>query len=197
MDLELLQGTGRNGAADSGRVERNESITPETPAPHFETGPEAGNTNHGIYEVVGEEWRFCLNMTGGPAPKEVVAERIMVRGQAPAVPVGTVPVAELQGEWTMLSYVRAGNLPPASLAKQRRRNTSATSSLGRSIERVSEAQRVRRAQSVESGTCSRRTPFCECSSVLGRGGLGLHQDWARQKFERAGGGDSRIARCSR
>ena len=74
--------------------------------------------------------------------------RIMVRGQAPAAPVGTVPVAELQGEWNMLSDVRAGGLWPASLAKQRRRNTSPTFSLGRSIGRVSVVQRVRRAQPV-------------------------------------------------
>ncbi len=42
-----------------------EGAAPKTLAPHFETGPEAGDSNHGIYEFVGEEWRFCLNMTGG------------------------------------------------------------------------------------------------------------------------------------
>ena len=81
MNAEKLQGTWRNGAATitlmgdrfttaqmgaeySGYVEFNEGAAPKTLAPHFETGPEAGNSNHGIYEFVGEEWRFCLNMTG-------------------------------------------------------------------------------------------------------------------------------------
>ena len=52
MDLEKLQGTWRSCAAThhraNGRVERNEPATLKAFALHFETGPEAGNTNYGI-----------------------------------------------------------------------------------------------------------------------------------------------------
>ncbi|MFL5296465.1 MAG: TIGR03067 domain-containing protein [Phenylobacterium sp.] len=34
----------------------------------FQAGPEAGRANHGLYELEGDRWRFCLDMTGGPAP---------------------------------------------------------------------------------------------------------------------------------
>lgn len=34
----------------------------------FAEGPEAGRANHGIYELDGETWRMCLDMSGGPAP---------------------------------------------------------------------------------------------------------------------------------
>jgi len=145
MDLERLQGTWRNGAATitvngdrfttaqmgaeyTGRVELNESVTPKAQVLHFETGPEAGNTNYGIYEFAGEEWRFSLNITGGPAPKEFVAVQTMVRRQPPAAPIGTVPVSELQGKWAMLSCVRAGDPLPASFAKQGKRTIAGTQS---------------------------------------------------------------------
>ena len=65
MDIDKLQGIWRNGAATitvkgdrfttaqmgaeyTGRVELNESVTPKMLTLHFETGPEAGNTNYGI-----------------------------------------------------------------------------------------------------------------------------------------------------
>jgi len=35
----------------------------------FAEGPEAGRANRGIYELDGETWRICLDMTGGPAPE--------------------------------------------------------------------------------------------------------------------------------
>jgi len=117
LDIEKLQGIWRNGAATitiggdrfttgqmgaeySGRVERKEAAVPKTLSLHFETGPEAGNTNHGIYEFVEEGWRFFLDMTGRPAPKEFapsplrgIALETMVRREAPAPPVAGEPVA--------------------------------------------------------------------------------------------------------
>ena len=117
MDFEKLQGIWRNGAATTtitgdrfttaqmgteygGRVEINEAAAPKTLSLHFETGPEAGNSNHGIYEFVGDDWRFCLNMTGGPAPKEFapsplrgIALETMVRREA----AGTAPCQRARG----------------------------------------------------------------------------------------------------
>src|SRR5438105_6502072 len=34
----------------------------------FTKGPEKGNTNLGIFEINGDAWRLCLNMTGGARP---------------------------------------------------------------------------------------------------------------------------------
>jgi len=50
------------------------TLSLEPGAPHnrftlaFAEGPEAGRANHGLYELVGDTWRICLNMSGGPAP---------------------------------------------------------------------------------------------------------------------------------
>ena len=148
MDFEKLQGIWRNGAATttitgdrfttaqmgaeySGRVEINEAAAPKTLSLHFETGPEASNSNHGVYEFVGDDWRFCLNMTGGPAPKEFapsplrgIALETMARRPAPAPPLANAPVAELQGEWAMISCVRGGERLPGSFARQGKRTIS-------------------------------------------------------------------------
>jgi uncharacterized protein (TIGR03067 family) len=58
------------GAKYSGTIELDPSTDPKTFRMKFLDGPEKGNTNFGIYDLVGDTWRFCLSMTGGPAPKE-------------------------------------------------------------------------------------------------------------------------------
>lgn len=58
------------GAKYSGTIELDPSTDPKTLRMKFLEGPEKGNTNLGIYELVGDTWRLCLSMTGGPAPKE-------------------------------------------------------------------------------------------------------------------------------
>jgi len=145
MDIEKLQGvwwngpatiaisgdrftTARMGAEYSGRVVLDETATPKAIMLHFETGPEKGNTNYGIYEFVGEGWRFSLNITGGPAPTEFVSPQMMTRGQSPVAPQGQEPVAELQGEWLMVSCVREGETIPAAFARQGRRTIAGTQS---------------------------------------------------------------------
>lgn len=58
------------GAAYSGKLTVNASVSPHTLDMFFEDGPEKGNTNYGIYEVVsGESWRLCLATRGGERPK--------------------------------------------------------------------------------------------------------------------------------
>ena len=56
------------GAEYSGLLQLNETASPKTLEMYFESGPEAGNTNRGIYEISGSIWRMCLCMTGGLAP---------------------------------------------------------------------------------------------------------------------------------
>ncbi|MBL8242513.1 MAG: hypothetical protein JNM66_34120 [Bryobacterales bacterium] len=153
MDLEKLQGvwasglatititgdrftTSQMGSEYTGRIELNESAVPKALTLHFETGPEAGNTNYGIYEFVESGWRFCLDMHGKPAPKRFaaalkkgVALQTMVRRQHPARPAGGQPVADLQGEWAMLSCVRAGDPLPASFARTGRRSITGDQSV--------------------------------------------------------------------
>ena len=56
------------GAAYGGSVGVDAGTTPKSFSLHFTEGPEAGHTNFGIYELDGDNWKFCLNITGGPAP---------------------------------------------------------------------------------------------------------------------------------
>lgn len=145
MDLEKLQGVWWNGPASikicddqfmtaqmgaeySGRVVLDEVATPKGITLHFETGPEKGNTNYGIYEFIDEGWRFSLNITGGPAPAEFLSPQVMTRGQSPVAPQGQEPVPELQGDWLMVSCIRAGDAIPAAFAKQGRRTIAGTQS---------------------------------------------------------------------
>jgi len=145
MDLERLQGIWRNGgatltisgdrfttaqlgASHSGRIEIDAQATPKTISLQYETGPEAGNAKHGIYDFDGEDWLFCLNTTGGPAPKEFAASALrgivfetMTRREAPAPPLFNAPVQEMQGEWTMASCIRGGETLPKSFVRQGRR----------------------------------------------------------------------------
>ena len=41
---------------------------------NFTTGPEKGNTNFGIYELDGDNWRICLNTRGTTRPRTFAAE---------------------------------------------------------------------------------------------------------------------------
>lgn len=56
------------GAAYEGEMSLVETASPKTIAIRFSAGPEGGAVNHGAYERVGEGWRLCLNISGGPAP---------------------------------------------------------------------------------------------------------------------------------
>ena len=57
------------GADYAGEVRVDDAPAPAKFTLTFKTGPEAGNTNHGIYEVNGDRWRMCLQMTGAAAPQ--------------------------------------------------------------------------------------------------------------------------------
>jgi uncharacterized protein (TIGR03067 family) len=129
------------GAEYSGRIELNAASNPRTLTMHFESGPEAGNTNHGIYEIHSGQWRLCLNMQGGAAPSEFktaagsgYALETLVRPTATpiaATPLDDSPreaVPELQGQWAMISCVRSGQALPAPFIKSGKRTITGTQS---------------------------------------------------------------------
>ena len=108
---------------------------------HFESGPEAGNKNLGIYEFQAEQWRLCLNMSGGAAPGEFqttagggLALQTLTRASAvprEAAPVSDVTreaVPELQGVWAMVECVRAGQPLPGMLVRSGKRTISGVES---------------------------------------------------------------------
>lgn len=111
------------GGEYAGRFEVNPHTQPKSLALHFESGPEAGNTNYGIYELSGDECLLCLKMSGGAAPEAFVttpgsytALETLRRTEEIAAPATEELelVPELQGEWAMLSCLRAGEpLPPS------------------------------------------------------------------------------------
>jgi uncharacterized protein (TIGR03067 family) len=67
VDGDTFTSTGM-GAAYSGKLSLAVADGRKTFALAFAEGPEAGNTNHALYELSGNLWRLCLDMKGGPAP---------------------------------------------------------------------------------------------------------------------------------
>ncbi|MBL8536087.1 MAG: TIGR03067 domain-containing protein [Hyphomonadaceae bacterium] len=67
VDGDRFVSTGM-GADYSGRVSVDDATAPAIFSLAFEHGPEAGNINSGVYELTEGGWRFCINMSGGPAP---------------------------------------------------------------------------------------------------------------------------------
>lgn len=110
------------GAEYGGRVELEK---PNKITLIFETGPEKGRVNHGIYELTPAGWRLCLSMTGGPAPKEFATapgtnhalETLVRPASIPAPQPAGPPIAELQGEWSMVSCIRSGEPLPKTMLK--------------------------------------------------------------------------------
>ena len=56
------------GAEYEGVLEVDTSGEPRQFNMVFDSGPEKGNTNLGIYELAGNEWKICLAMTGSVRP---------------------------------------------------------------------------------------------------------------------------------
>lgn len=56
------------GATYQGTMLVDTAVKPHTLDMVFNAGPEKGNTNRGIFEVDGDVWKLCLNMTGGERP---------------------------------------------------------------------------------------------------------------------------------
>lgn len=128
------------GAIYEGDMKLDASANPKTFDLTFTAGPEIGNKALGIYEVEGDDWKLCLTTRGGPRPTRFATEpgtghafETLKRGKkaaasvevAPAAqtPVGTGPVTELEGEWSMISGVLDGDPIDKSMLKYGRRVT--------------------------------------------------------------------------
>jgi uncharacterized protein (TIGR03067 family) len=62
------------GAVYEGTIEVDATTIPKAFNLNFIAGPERGNTNFGIYELDGDNWRICLNTRGTSRPRTFVAE---------------------------------------------------------------------------------------------------------------------------
>jgi uncharacterized protein (TIGR03067 family) len=131
------------GATYEGKFVLDVSSSPFAIDMNFTAGPEKGNTNRGIFELAGDTWRLCLNMTGGQRPSDFTTgpnsglaletlQRTKARARIkttktlqPAEPLAsdfpTEPVPELEGEWAMVSCAYDGEqLEPSFVSSCRR-----------------------------------------------------------------------------
>lgn len=121
------------GANYEGTLEVDAAKSPRTLNMRFTEGPENGNTNLAIYELDGDTWTICINMTGknrptkfATAPGSGEALETLKRQTEAAVTKAPVnvdlePVPELEGEWRMVSCVRDGYTLEPMLLKSGRR----------------------------------------------------------------------------
>jgi uncharacterized protein (TIGR03067 family) len=109
------------GAEYGGTIELDPSATPARIDMKFDSGPEKGNTNFGIYELGRDSWKLCLATRGTTRPKKFasppgsgIAVETLVRGKAAVkgkkakVVEPSGPATEFEGEWQMLSGVMNG-----------------------------------------------------------------------------------------
>jgi uncharacterized protein (TIGR03067 family) len=127
------------GAEYSGTLEVDPSAKPARIDMKFDTGPEKGNVNLGIYQLDGDSWKLCLATRGTVRPAKFqstagsgIAVETLVRGKASkprkapkakasAPPSG--PATEFEGDWQMLSGVMNGVAMDASTVKWVKRVT--------------------------------------------------------------------------
>jgi len=110
------------GAVYEGTLTLDDSASPHHLNMQFDAGPEKGNTNLGIYELIGDTWKICLSTKGevrpaafaAPAGSGFVFETLRRRESAAriTVPASTprslVLESEFEGEWRMVSGVMDG-----------------------------------------------------------------------------------------
>jgi uncharacterized protein (TIGR03067 family) len=109
------------GAEYSGTMAVNASASPKTFDLAFETGPEKGKVSLGIYELDGDKWTICLGLAGVARPTRFVSapgtghalerlkrDRGAAEKQIPVADDLAASVAELEGEWCMVSCLQDG-----------------------------------------------------------------------------------------
>ena len=121
----------------TGTVEIDKSATPTAFDLVFNSGPQAGIRNLGIYELSGDDWRFCIDMGGVDRPKTfatrpdsglaietlrrasrsnpvahkksgAVASKLPSAGKSAAPEPPSGEPTEIEGEWSMVSAVFGG-----------------------------------------------------------------------------------------
>ena len=126
------------GARYEGTLLADASKAPAHLDMHFEWGPEQGNTNLGIYEIHGDEWRLCIATRGVVRPQTFtskpgsgIALETLVRSAASATVergaatasgaraagTATAAASEFEGEWRMVSAVFNGAPMEASMTQ--------------------------------------------------------------------------------
>ena len=120
----------------AGTLTVDSSVSPARIDMKFESGPEKGNTNPGIYQLDGDSWKLCLATRGTKRPAKFVsppdsgiAVETLVRGKAAPkarkakaeAPGG--PATVFEGEWQMVSGVMNGVAMDASTVQWVKRMT--------------------------------------------------------------------------
>lgn len=110
------------GAVYEGTIELDVAANPPHITMNFDTGPEKGNANPGIYKLDRGKLRICLATRGSVRPSKFataagtgLALETLVRGKAPggsqkpaAEKRSAGPKTEFEGEWRMISGVMDG-----------------------------------------------------------------------------------------
>jgi uncharacterized protein (TIGR03067 family) len=117
------------GTIYEGTVKVNSMTKPRRIDLHFDSGPEAGNVNHGIYELKGGLWKLCIATRGDARPAEFAtsagsgialetlrraAKKPVRTAKAAAVAAASVsvpvpaPATEIEGEWRMIEGIMNG-----------------------------------------------------------------------------------------
>jgi uncharacterized protein (TIGR03067 family) len=117
------------GATYKGTFKIDVSGTPKTLDLTFTEGPEKGKTNLGIYELDGETWKICLNVTGKDRPKEFIAkagsgfvlETLRREKEEKDAEALKKEMAALEGEWAMVSGEISGQPLPEAFVKTGKR----------------------------------------------------------------------------
>ncbi|HEX7286319.1 MAG TPA: TIGR03067 domain-containing protein [Candidatus Angelobacter sp.] len=130
------------GAVYEGVLELDSSTRPRQLDMKFDSGPEKGNTNRGIYQLEGDRLRICLATRGDARPSTFAsppgsgfALETLTRGAAGAAaktmaqpeekPASAASgnVSELEGEWQMVSGIIDGKPMDKSLVQWVKRVT--------------------------------------------------------------------------
>jgi len=112
------------GATYSGVITLYPAKRPKSFDLKFTDGPEKGATSLGIYELDGVTWRICLTVTGNTRPRAFATTSgsglaletlrrdtnaaVTDKARLPVTDAHFEPVAELQGQWSLVSLALNG-----------------------------------------------------------------------------------------